>query len=144
MEDWKNFLPKNESELLSQWDQLEKARTDLLALSVTRRSADASVEATCDGRGELSGLRFLNDKHRTMSSKQLASSVLEAVTEARRQVHGQVAERMGDLVGLGVMPSWDELGDLDWNDFLKPMREEGFDFDGLADRSKQKGTGGHA
>ncbi|MFI8008294.1 YbaB/EbfC family nucleoid-associated protein [Streptomyces sp. NPDC086010] len=144
MEDWKSFLPKNESDLLAQWDQLQKARTDLLALSVTRRSADASVEVTCDGQGELSGLRFLNDKYRTMSSKQLAASVLEAVTEARRHVHGQVQERMGDLVGLGALPGWEELGEFDWNDFLKPMREEGYDLDALADRAKKKGTGGHA
>ena len=77
------------------------AEAELAEAAVTVRSKDRSVEATVGPQGELTGLRFLEDRYRTMAAGQLASSVLEAAAEAR----GLMARQVMDLFAPFTVPS---------------------------------------
>ncbi|NEC89243.1 YbaB/EbfC family nucleoid-associated protein [Streptomyces sp. SID12501] len=67
-----------------------RAERELADASSTVRSPDRAVEVTVSAQGDLTELKFLDGKHRTMSATQLAASVLEAVQEARAVMARQV------------------------------------------------------
>ncbi|MEU6353678.1 YbaB/EbfC family nucleoid-associated protein [Streptomyces sp. NPDC047072] len=69
-----------------------RTEAELAGASVTSRSKDRSVEVTVGPQGELTGLRFLEDRYRTMAAGQLAASVLEAAVEARGLMARQVMD----------------------------------------------------
>ncbi|MFF3334499.1 YbaB/EbfC family nucleoid-associated protein [Streptomyces sp. NPDC002888] len=69
-----------------------RAESELRRASVTVRSKDRAVEATVGHQGELTALRFLDGKYRTMAAGELAASVLEATERARTQMSRQVME----------------------------------------------------
>ncbi|MFF7758964.1 YbaB/EbfC family nucleoid-associated protein [Streptomyces griseorubiginosus] len=78
-----------------------RAEAELAEAAVTVRSKDRSVEVTVGPQGELTGLRFLEDRYRTMAAGQLAASVLEAAAEAR----GLMARQVMDLFEPFTLPS---------------------------------------
>lgn len=89
-----------------------RAEAELAEAAVTVRSKDRSVEVTVGPQGELTGLRFLEDRYRTMAAGQLAASVLEAAAEARGLMARQVMDvfepftrpstRVPELTGVDV------------------------------------------
>jgi hypothetical protein len=50
------------------------------------------VEVTVGPQGELTGLKFLDGKYRTMAAAELAASVLESAEQARTQMSRRVKE----------------------------------------------------
>ncbi|MEH0422064.1 YbaB/EbfC family nucleoid-associated protein [Streptomyces sp. B21-083] len=60
-----------------------RAERELADATSTARSPDRAVEVTVSAQGDLTELKFLDGKYRTMSATQLAASVLEAAQEAR-------------------------------------------------------------
>ncbi|MFB7533200.1 YbaB/EbfC family nucleoid-associated protein [Streptomyces sp. NPDC056178] len=69
-----------------------KAEAELRRATRSVRSADRSVEVTVGSQGELTDLRFLDGKYRTMSPGELSGSVLEAFGRARTEIARQVME----------------------------------------------------
>jgi len=90
------------AEFEKQRESLVKAREEIAAVSVTARSKDRAVEVTLGSDGSPSGLRFLGNKHQTMSGKALAASVLEAMARAREELTTQVRARFDEVVGGGI------------------------------------------
>ncbi|KUN29800.1 hypothetical protein AQJ23_03380 [Streptomyces antibioticus] len=78
------------AELDATREAVARAEAELAEASVRVRSKDRSVEVTVGPQGELTGLRFLEDRYRSMSAGQLAASVLEAAAEARGVMARQV------------------------------------------------------
>lgn len=69
-----------------------KAEAELRQATRTVRSADRSVEVTVGPQGELTALRFLEGKYRTMSPGELSNAVLDAFGRARAEMARQVME----------------------------------------------------
>ncbi|MFJ6016965.1 YbaB/EbfC family nucleoid-associated protein [Streptomyces sp. NPDC092952] len=69
-----------------------RAEAELRRATRTVRSADRSVEVTVGPQGELTELRFLEQKYRTMSPDDLSGAVLEAFGRARAEMARQVME----------------------------------------------------
>ncbi|MFE6904681.1 YbaB/EbfC family nucleoid-associated protein [Streptomyces sp. NPDC057717] len=69
-----------------------EAEKELRHVSITVRSKDRAVEATVGAQGELTALRFLDNKYRTMAASELAASVLESVGQAKTQMARRVME----------------------------------------------------
>ncbi|MER7183289.1 YbaB/EbfC family nucleoid-associated protein [Streptomyces hyaluromycini] len=90
------------AEFEKQREALVRAREEISAVSVTARSKDRAVEVTLGADGSPSGLRFLGNKHQTMSGKALAASVLEAMARARTELTAQVRARFDEVAGPGI------------------------------------------
>jgi DNA-binding protein YbaB len=69
-----------------------KAQAELRQASVTLRSKDRAVEVTVGPQGELTDLKFLDGKYRTMGAVELAADVVETATKARAQISRRVME----------------------------------------------------
>jgi DNA-binding protein YbaB len=67
-----------------------RAQAELRQASVTLRSKDRAVEVTVGPQGELTDVKFLDGKYRTMGAGELAADVLETATRARAQISRQV------------------------------------------------------
>lgn len=74
--------------------------------STTVQAKDHSLEATFDGRGELTGLKFNGNKYRSMAPAQLASVIVETIQAGRTQSMGKLTEQLSG----GAMPGIDLAG----------------------------------
>jgi DNA-binding protein YbaB len=74
-----------------------RAEKQLRHSAMTTLSRDGSVEVTVGPQGELTGLKFLDGKYRSMSAPQLAAAVLDAATEGRQRMARQVMEMLEPL-----------------------------------------------
>lgn len=100
---------------------LIRARETIAAISVTVRSKDRAVEVTLGSGGEPTGLRFLDNKHKTMSGQALASSVLEAMSVARGELGKRVRAEFDSVAGAktgGVGSGLDRLENFDLDRLL--------------------------
>ncbi|MEU8588765.1 YbaB/EbfC family nucleoid-associated protein [Streptomyces sp. NPDC048664] len=98
-----------------------QAEEELRSAAVTVRSANRAVEVTVGPQGELTGLRFLDGKYRTMAAAELAASVLECAGQARTRMSRRVMEtfrpftepsaRVPELTGV----------DVDWSRVFGPQ-----------------------
>ncbi|WP_405576350.1 YbaB/EbfC family nucleoid-associated protein [Streptomyces sp. NBC_01092] len=122
-------LAQAKSELERAEAALAKAQDELRGATVVSRSRDRAVEVTVGPQGELKGLRFLEEKYRTMQGTQLAASVLEAAGEARALMSRRVMETFQPLLSAsptlselpGTQIDWaDIFGEVDLTDALKP------------------------
>jgi DNA-binding protein YbaB len=105
---------------------LIKARDEIAAVEVTVRSKDRAVEVTLGSDGGATGLRFLDNKHTTMSGQALASSVLEAMTLAREELNIRVRAGFDAVAGPGrIAGRPDRLDGLGLNQLLDPLRAPG-------------------
>ena len=111
------------AELTAVQEAVARAESELSRATATVRSRDRVVEITVGPQGELTGLRFLDGKYRSMPGPQLASSILEAVQEGRAQMARKVmdtfaplTERQGAGAGVsGVSGASGASGiDIDW------------------------------
>lgn len=99
---------------------LAKAKEELREATYVVRSRDRVVEATVGSQGQLIGLRFLDNKYRTMSPTELAASVLEAATEARDSMSRHVVRAMAPFTGPRPGVPHMEGFDIDWADIFGP------------------------
>ncbi|MGW4551334.1 YbaB/EbfC family nucleoid-associated protein [Streptomyces violaceorubidus] len=111
-------LAETLSALESVTSDMARAKAELSEATRVARSPDRSVEATVGPQGQLLDLRFLDNKYRTMSSTELASSVLEAVSQARDAMSRQVMETMAPFTQ--PLPGMADVGgmDIDWADLF--------------------------
>ncbi|MEU3516870.1 YbaB/EbfC family nucleoid-associated protein [Streptomyces sp. NPDC006654] len=79
------------------WAAVERAEKELRQASVTVVSRDHSVEVTVGPQGEVSALRFLDGRYRTMDADQLAASVLAAAREGRARMARSVMDALRPL-----------------------------------------------
>ncbi|MEK8145855.1 YbaB/EbfC family nucleoid-associated protein [Streptomyces sp. M10(2022)] len=92
-----------------------QAETELGQASTTVRSRDRAVEVTIGPQGELAALKFMDNKHQSMTGPQLASAILEAARTGRAQMARRV---MDTFAPLAQQPSGSATGisgiDIDW------------------------------
>ncbi|WP_432164265.1 YbaB/EbfC family nucleoid-associated protein [Streptomyces tendae] len=90
------------AEAMAELEATEKAVAEaerqLRDASVTLRSKDRAVEVTVTAQGELTGVRFLDNKYRTMAASELAASVLGVIGRARTQMARRVMHTMEPLI----------------------------------------------
>ncbi|MGW0855107.1 YbaB/EbfC family nucleoid-associated protein [Streptomyces sp. NPDC002690] len=99
---------------------LTDAKEELREATYVVRSRDRVVEATVGSQGQLTDLRFLDNKYRSMSSTELAASVLEAASQARDAMSRHVMRTMQPFTEprLGMSPM--KGFDIDWADIFGP------------------------
>ncbi|PJE98324.1 hypothetical protein CUT44_07825 [Streptomyces carminius] len=98
------------------------ARTEgeLREASVTMRSPDGAVEVTVGAQGELTRLRFPNDRYRSMSADRLAASVLETANRGRAAMAQRVISAFEPLTRpAGDVPGFRGI-DVDWERLFGP------------------------
>jgi DNA-binding protein YbaB len=108
-------LSKAMAELEAVQEAVAQAETELRQASTTVRSRDRSVEVTVGPQGELTALKFLDNKHQSMTGPQLATAILEAARTGRAQMARRV---MDTFAPLAQQPSGGATGipgiDIDW------------------------------
>ncbi|MCQ9183301.1 YbaB/EbfC family nucleoid-associated protein [Streptomyces sp. IBSBF 2953] len=101
-----------------------EAEAELRHATCTVRSKDRAVEVTVGHQGELTALRFLDGKYRTMTAGELAAGVLEAAERARTQMYRQVRETFEPFTRpSGAVPEMTGV-DVDWTAIFGPGAEE--------------------
>ncbi|MGW0792661.1 YbaB/EbfC family nucleoid-associated protein [Streptomyces sp. NPDC002911] len=140
MDDIEQRMKEADEQFAAQWQQVQQVQRELAALSVTRRSMDRSVEVTVGAQGELSGLRFINDKYQSMTAQQLAGSILDAAAAARLQILEQANQRLSVIPGIGAVAMTGGLEDmeLDLDALLAPLRAEGVEVPAMKDPADRK------
>ncbi|MEK8171873.1 YbaB/EbfC family nucleoid-associated protein [Streptomyces sp. M19] len=96
---------------------IARVEQDLSNSTATGRSKDRAVEATVGPQGELTGLKFPDNKYLNMTGPQLAASVVEAAQLARQQVAQRVMDTFRPLTeadpnvpgSRGIDVDWDRL-----------------------------------
>ncbi|MGW0949951.1 YbaB/EbfC family nucleoid-associated protein [Streptomyces sp. NPDC002623] len=91
-----------------------KAEAGLRDATATARSRDRAVEATVGAQGQLTGLKFLDNKYQGMTATQLSASVLEAAQQARTKVTRQVMDTFGPLMGANPAIPGGRPIEVDW------------------------------
>ncbi|MBA5223554.1 YbaB/EbfC family nucleoid-associated protein [Streptomyces griseoaurantiacus] len=102
-----------------------EAEGQLAHAEATVRSSDRAVEVTVTAQGDLTSVTFLDGKYRNMPAGQLASSVLEAVQEARARMARKVMATFEPFTKPN--PEAPEISgfDVDWNKIFGPGVLEG-------------------
>ncbi|MFJ3492509.1 YbaB/EbfC family nucleoid-associated protein [Streptomyces sp. NPDC086091] len=108
-------IAKAMAELESVQAAVAQAEERLAGASATVRSRDRAVEVTVGAAGELTGLKFLDNKYRSMNASQLAQSVMEAVGRGRAQMAQEVMDTFGPLTAPSTeLPELRGI-DIDWD-----------------------------
>ncbi|MFJ8929744.1 YbaB/EbfC family nucleoid-associated protein [Streptomyces sp. NPDC102364] len=81
-------------ELQEAQEAIARTERELRQASFSVLSSDRAVRATVGPQGELTGIEFLENKHRDMSAQELAASVLEASSAARTKMNRHVMKAM--------------------------------------------------
>ncbi|MFJ7078537.1 YbaB/EbfC family nucleoid-associated protein [Streptomyces sp. NPDC098781] len=118
-------LSKARAELAATREAVSRAERELRDASMTVTSRDRSVEVTVGPQGELTQLRFLDGKYKSMGAAQLAAAVLEAAQQGRAQMARRVVDTFQPLVtrhsrdpeteasavtaGAGLGVDWDKI-----------------------------------
>lgn len=108
------------AELEATQEGVAKAEAELRDASFTVRSRDRAVEVTVGHQGELTALRFLDGKYRTMSAGELAASVLETAERARTQMARQVLEMFEPFTQPSTAVPELSGVDINWADVFGP------------------------
>ncbi|MFJ8027536.1 YbaB/EbfC family nucleoid-associated protein [Streptomyces sp. NPDC096311] len=112
------------AELASVQAAVSAAELQMSTFASTVMSKDGSVEATVGAQGELTGLRFLDGKYRSMSPSQLADAVLDTVQEARSHHARAVRDLFEPLTRpSATMPELPGL-EIDWDRIVGPAADE--------------------
>ncbi|GGR86096.1 hypothetical protein GCM10010269_26580 [Streptomyces humidus] len=118
-------LARAMAELEATQQAVAEAEAELRHASCTVRSKDRAVEVTVGHQGELTALRFLDGKYRTMSAGDLAAAVLEAADRARTQMSRQVMETFEPFTRPSdAVPEMTGV-DVDWAAIFGPGVQEG-------------------
>ncbi|MEU1090182.1 YbaB/EbfC family nucleoid-associated protein [Streptomyces sp. NPDC005576] len=96
-----------EDRVAQAWADLEKAQAvtsdvqeKLAKSSATATSRDRAVEVTVGAQGQLSGVRFLENRFQSMAGPQLEASILEASEKARADMASRVMDAFLPLTEL--------------------------------------------
>lgn len=76
----------------------------LKEVSSTVVSKDRLFSATVDAQGRLSELKLTGQSWRDMSAKELATKIIEVVTQAQNEVQQRSTELLADLSPDGINP----------------------------------------
>lgn len=116
-------LAQANAELESVQAAVAEAERRMGAFSSTVVSKDGSVEVTVGTQGELTGLKFLDGKYRSMSASQLADAVLDTVQEARSHFARAVRDLFEPLTRPSVtLPELPGM-EIDWDRLVGPAAE---------------------
>ncbi|WP_072489028.1 YbaB/EbfC family nucleoid-associated protein (plasmid) [Streptomyces atratus] len=108
------------AELEATQEGVARAEAELRDASFTARSRDRAVEVTVNHQGELTALRFLDGKYRTMSAGELAASVLESAERARTQMSRHVVEMFEPFTRSSTAVPELSGVDINWADVFGP------------------------
>lgn len=100
---------------------VDSAKERLSQASATVRSHDRSVEVTVSSQGQLTAVKFLDGKYRTMGAAQLSASVMEATRQAQAQMAQEVMDAfrpLTDQMGDGPQPA---NAGVDWDEVFGPL-----------------------
>ncbi|WP_238441822.1 YbaB/EbfC family nucleoid-associated protein [Streptomyces pratensis] len=103
------------AELTAVQEAVARAESELSQASATSRSRDRAVEATVGPQGELTALKFPDNKYRNMTGPQLAASVMEAVQEGRAEMARRVMDVFEPLTQTSGRPTGLRGIDIDWD-----------------------------
>lgn len=105
--------------------ELLKVRDEMRALSVTVRSKDRAVEVTLGAQGEVTAMRFLDNKHQSMSGHELAASVLDAMSVAREEIGARARAGFDAIARRGQGVAGSGLEGLDLDQLFSAVKNEG-------------------
>ncbi|PJE95503.1 hypothetical protein CUT44_23170 [Streptomyces carminius] len=109
-------------------EQLEKdvvtAQARLESATHTARSSDRSVQATVNGRGEVTAVEFLDGKYRTMAAAQLSTAVLEALTAARAAMARAAVEVLDPITRRAPAGSPRQVRGVDWGQVFGSLLDD--------------------
>ncbi|MFG2599505.1 YbaB/EbfC family nucleoid-associated protein [Streptomyces sp. NPDC048462] len=103
------------AELTAVQEAVVRAEGELGQASATTRSRDRAVEVTVGPQGELTALKFPDNKYLNMTGPQLAASVMEAVQEGRSRMARRVIEVFEPLTRAGGGSTGLRGVDIDWD-----------------------------
>ncbi|MEU9386040.1 YbaB/EbfC family nucleoid-associated protein [Streptomyces sp. NPDC048279] len=98
-----------------------RAEQELRTASTRVLSRDRAVEVTVGPQGELSDLRFLDGKYRTMGASELAATILDAVGQGRAQMAHRVMDTFGPLTTRHQATDEFRGMDIEWNQLFGPL-----------------------
>ncbi|MFY1635512.1 YbaB/EbfC family nucleoid-associated protein [Solwaraspora sp. WMMB335] len=109
--------------------------------STTVESANKTLSATFDGRGELIRFTVNNTKYRTMAPNELAEMLLDVIRRGRSQAFGKIDTMAGGDVLPGVRFGDLAAGKVDLNDVVSGLMTSAIDLPGIARAAEQKARG---
>ncbi|MFE4654280.1 YbaB/EbfC family nucleoid-associated protein [Streptomyces sp. NPDC056707] len=124
MTNYEDLIARAQQDLENIREETVAVQERLASSSFTTTSKDRSVEVTVGAQGELTGLRFLERKYRTMAAPQLAASVLEATTRARAQAAERVIEMVRPLTEISSAFSDVPNAGTDWGSIFGELLQE--------------------
>lgn len=108
-------IAQAKAELEATQAAVARLQADLGHASTMVRSSDRVVEVTIGAQGELTALKFPDNRHQSMTGPQLASSIMEAVQQGRARMAGQVMDAFAPFMQPGPEGSIRRGLDLDWD-----------------------------
>ncbi|MDW6059176.1 YbaB/EbfC family nucleoid-associated protein [Streptomyces sp. FXJ1.4098] len=119
----KDRLAKAVANLEETKKAVARAQEQLSVASATVRSRDRSVEVTVNSQGQLSEVKFLDGKYRTMGAAQLSAAVIEAAQQAQAEMAQMVLNTFQPLSETpGARPHVEGSG-VDWDQIFGPLTE---------------------
>ncbi|PPS90950.1 YbaB/EbfC family nucleoid-associated protein [Streptomyces sp. MH60] len=116
-------LARATAELESLQSAAADAERQLGAFTSSAFSADGSVEVSVGGQGEVTEIKFLDGKYRSMTASQLSDAVLGTIQDARSHHSRRVRDLFEPLTRpSAVMPELPGL-ELDWDRILGPAAD---------------------
>ncbi|WP_326813246.1 YbaB/EbfC family nucleoid-associated protein (plasmid) [Streptomyces scopuliridis] len=116
-------LAQATAELESVQSAAADAERQMSAFASSAHSADGSVEVSVGGQGEVTEVRFLDGKYRSMTASQLSEAVLSTIQEARSHHSRMVRDLFEPLTRpSAVMPELPGL-ELDWDRIVGPAAD---------------------
>ncbi|MFT7841739.1 YbaB/EbfC family nucleoid-associated protein [Saccharothrix sp. BKS2] len=92
------------TDLRAQQDRIAETLAQLGSVEATSTSEDRLLQATVDGQGRLTGLKFTGRRWRDLAPKELAAKLVEVVNRAQDQAAQQTASLMSGLMPAGLDP----------------------------------------
>ncbi|CAL9324287.1 YbaB/EbfC family nucleoid-associated protein [Streptomyces sp. SudanB66_2053] len=112
-------LEEATAELESVQSAVADAERQMRAFASSAFSADGSVEVSVGGQGEVTAVKFLDGKYRSMTASQLSEAVLSTIQEARSHHSRMVRDLFEPLTRSAVIPELPGM-DLDWDSIVGP------------------------
>lgn len=112
------------ADLREQQSRIAEALARLNSAETTVTSEDRLIQATVDGRGRLTGLKFSGRRWRDLAPHELAARLVEVVDRAQDKAATQTASLMSGLVPAGLDPERLVGGDLDLDGLLEAAIED--------------------
>lgn len=107
---------------------LIRARDEITAVEVTVTSRDRAIEVTLGADGSPKALRFVDNRHKSMSGQELAAGVLEVFRVAREELAVRVQagfDKATEAAGIGGRRAGDRLDGLGLDQLLDPLQAPG-------------------